>query len=777
MPGVPDAVAVPKTSLPEVEPLPRREPSQKILAIAEKERKRSEQMRLDFEASMSRLAEQDAMRASKSALDHERRAQQEQERVAQRERLQKQDEDFWAELHMQDEEARVRREKTRQEQARLIWEDDARERKNIKIKQKTAFYEFKETAHISAREHLEQALKEISSAIRAEEDELMNYGTKQTRHVEQGRDPQLKVKAIADEAEEILMLEEEGGAEEWAPALVPLQEQLQELARVRLLQKEGGDLMMGRSQPDLYPAPSQFKGTSGDERPFHPTPREVLDQLQSEEHARLRELDLMLSSQSSLYPRESSLAAGQTAGDNRPLVAQPEQDPREGEEEGRNEQEEEAEEEKEPEARDAAEQGLQRFDSNVQDAVEKEGGGAEGKGEGAAFQGDIDFETFACMSINQGIPREELRAIFDGLDVDKNGVLDVVEFSRYTVRKATYELRAGMRVKVVGLEAGRREAEYNGKTGSIVRQGQCSKWIVAVDVVKQSDSSKTRKKRRSTDKDGVGKDEDKAKDRAGKEKTRTKDKAKAVPRKQTVLLKLHSNYITPVDAKPVVPEGRTAPLTSWPALARPSPPPPAEAAAPRVGLSPEKARQADELVSEKLERMRARAALAQGGVDAVAAVTARAASEEPAAQLPDDEGLQLSKAGEDEWCCAQVEAYLVRLALARDRLHGLKVYPDIETRTCNLAPVMHSLTACLLTNSSWMLLAMASLKALKVSMFVAAGMRCRHRLRFAIGLGLGVKAWLAHDCLSSRRSCPHFLARGTSPSGCVRKGLPRSVAA
>ena len=45
--------------------------------------------------------------------------------------------------------------------------------------------------------------------------------------------------------------------------------------------------------------------------------------------------------------------------------------------------------------------------------------------------GSLDFNEFAAMDCNKGLSRTELRLIFDKLDVNKDGTLDVGEFERY----------------------------------------------------------------------------------------------------------------------------------------------------------------------------------------------------------------------------------------------------------------------------------------------------------------------------------------------------------
>ena len=45
--------------------------------------------------------------------------------------------------------------------------------------------------------------------------------------------------------------------------------------------------------------------------------------------------------------------------------------------------------------------------------------------------GLIDFEEFAAMSVNKGMPMSELRRLFGMLDVDNSGSLDLEEFSKY----------------------------------------------------------------------------------------------------------------------------------------------------------------------------------------------------------------------------------------------------------------------------------------------------------------------------------------------------------
>ena len=57
---------------------------------------------------------------------------------------------------------------------------------------------------------------------------------------------------------------------------------------------------------------------------------------------------------------------------------------------------------------------------------------------GAAFaiadtdaSGRVDFSEFAALPANQGVPADELRAIFDALDTNKDGTLDLSEFSKF----------------------------------------------------------------------------------------------------------------------------------------------------------------------------------------------------------------------------------------------------------------------------------------------------------------------------------------------------------
>jgi hypothetical protein len=250
------------SALPEVELLPQRVPSERISALAEQERKRSEQMRVDLETSLRRLAEQEAMRESKSVLDGEWRAQQEQERDA-FSRARSAVGNFWLELQAQDQEARARREAARKEKMRIIQEEDARERHDMKTQSCVAAQDRgQELAQGRAR--LEQALTEISNAIRAEENELQHYGEKQMRHLEQGQDRLRKEQAIADEKEEMMM--NHGEVEEEAPLFIPIQEQLAKLVEKQQRLRE----------EELYPAAVLGDvNTSDNEALFHPSPRQV----------------------------------------------------------------------------------------------------------------------------------------------------------------------------------------------------------------------------------------------------------------------------------------------------------------------------------------------------------------------------------------------------------------------------------------------------------------------------------------------------------------------
>jgi len=258
----------------------------------------------------------------------------------------------------------------------------------------------------------------------------------------------------------------------------------------------------------------------------------------------------------------------------------------------------------------------------------------------------IDFETFACMSINQGIPRAKLRQIFDDLDVDGSGGLDVVEFARYSARKEEHDLRPGLRVEIVGapLSADKgdgKKGDYNGMVGHIVRRGLCSKWIVAVEVKKAKDKDKKSKKQR--------------------DKAPTPSDAKPVKSKQTVLLKLLSENLKPLDAKPAqlpsaAPHSPPPPRAAM--LATPPPPPPAQTpVAPPLELISDRA---STFFTSTFEAMREQAARQAEVRQRLASAAAQASPHESAGE------------GEDEACSELVCACLLSLALARYDLDALR---------------------------------------------------------------------------------------------------------
>ena len=88
---------------------------------------------------------------------------------------------------------------------------------------------------------------------------------------------------------------------------------------------------------------------------------------------------------------------------------------------------------------------------------------------GAAFasadtdaSGRVDFSEFTALPVNQGVPADELRAIFDALDTNQDGTLDLSEFSKF--RAAQLAEGGGEKTEAL-MEDLRKMEEENKKLG------------------------------------------------------------------------------------------------------------------------------------------------------------------------------------------------------------------------------------------------------------------------------------------------------------------------
>ena len=103
--------------------------------------------------------------------------------------------------------------------------------------------------------------------------------------------------------------------------------------------------------------------------------------------------------------------------------------------------------------------------------------------------GCIDFEEFAAMPLNKNTSKEELRAIFDKLDVNKSGSLDTAEFQEYF--NAIEEERVAGEQKESGMASFNIVTSADGYNGGRIyslRAGsgeECRAWVDELRIASQ----------------------------------------------------------------------------------------------------------------------------------------------------------------------------------------------------------------------------------------------------------------------------------------------------